>query len=91
MIGEKGVGIKFVIFSSSKFELISHHADGSFRLTVDGARGWLDGVDGNEIVFQTTPIDNPDDEIGVRIELTVADSANRGRSNEEVLGLLALR
>jgi sensor histidine kinase regulating citrate/malate metabolism len=55
MIGEKGVGIKFVIFSSSKFELTSHHANGSFELSVTGAADWLNSSDG-DIAFQTNSI-----------------------------------
>jgi hypothetical protein len=73
MIGEKGVGIKFVIFSSSKFELTSHHASGSFEMTVSGAADWLDNSDADDISFQTAPIKNSEGQSGVRIKITVAD------------------
>ena len=42
LIGYKGVGISFVIFSSAHFEIHSHHSTGSSRATIDGAAAWLD-------------------------------------------------
>lgn len=42
LIGHKGVGISFVIFSSSNFEIESHHDDGSSRATINGAWAWID-------------------------------------------------
>src|SRR5581483_1970844 len=46
-IGEKGVGLKFVIFSSSHFELISSDSTGTFAAIVDDAAAWL-ASNGNE-------------------------------------------
>ena len=40
-IGEKGVGLKFVIFSSSTFTLESSDSNGAFRATIRDASAWL--------------------------------------------------
>ena len=42
LIGQKGVGISFVVFSSAEFEIESRHADGSCRASISGARAWID-------------------------------------------------
>ena len=42
LIGQKGVGISFVIFCSSYFEIESHHSDGSCRASISGAWAWID-------------------------------------------------
>lgn len=72
-IGEKGVGIKFVIFSSCKFQLVSHHAKGSFRLRVKDAANWVNDTDIADIDFETIEISNPDGLSGVEISLTLDD------------------
>lgn len=41
-IGQKGVGLTFIVFSSSTFRIESHHPDGSMAGQVDGARAWLE-------------------------------------------------
>jgi Histidine kinase-, DNA gyrase B-, and HSP90-like ATPase len=42
LIGNKGVGISFVIFSSIEFEIESHHSNGSSWAKIEGARSWVD-------------------------------------------------
>ena len=42
LIGYKGVGISFVIFSSVFFEIESHHSHGASRASIEGAWGWID-------------------------------------------------
>lgn len=42
LIGQKGVGISFAIFSSATFFIESHHIEGSCRASIDGANSWLD-------------------------------------------------
>ena len=37
LIGNKGVGISFVIFSSAIFQIETHHKDGSARASIKGA------------------------------------------------------
>lgn len=41
LIGNKGVGVSFVIFSSTYFEIETHHEAGSSRARIDGANSWL--------------------------------------------------
>lgn len=42
LIGQKGVGVSFVIFSSASFEIESHHAAGSARAKIEGAWAWVE-------------------------------------------------
>lgn len=42
LIGQKGVGLSFVIFSSASFEVKSHHASGSARAKIEGAWAWVE-------------------------------------------------
>ena len=42
LIGKKGVGISFAIFSSAYFEVESHHSDGACCASIEGAWAWLD-------------------------------------------------
>ena len=42
LIGQKGVGISFVIFLSAHFEIESYHESGASRASIDGANAWLD-------------------------------------------------
>lgn len=42
LIGQKGVGVSFVIFSSSKFEVESWHSNGSSSAKIEGARAWIE-------------------------------------------------
>lgn len=41
-IGQKGVGLTFILFSSNSFELESHHTEGARVAKIEGARSWLD-------------------------------------------------
>ena len=45
LIGQKGVGISFVIFSSSVFEIETHHEDGSARASILDAWAWVQSHD----------------------------------------------
>ena len=42
LIGQKGVGISFVIFCSAYFSIESHHDDGASRASIYGAAAWID-------------------------------------------------
>ncbi len=70
-IGQKGVGLTFVIFSTSHFEIETHHADGSLRAVIDGARAWVDLEGNEELLLKTEEI--PAAANGVYIKLTIAD------------------
>ncbi|MYD87370.1 MAG: sensor histidine kinase [Acidobacteria bacterium] len=41
LIGYKGVGISFVIFSSTRFAIETHHKSGSTRAVIQGASAWV--------------------------------------------------
>ena len=45
LIGEKGVGLKFAIFSSDLFEIETRSVHGSYCGTIRNARTWRDGED----------------------------------------------
>ena len=42
LIGQKGVGISFVIFSSAAFDIETHHENGSSRAAITGAWAWIE-------------------------------------------------
>ncbi len=44
LIGQKGVGISFVIFSSSKFDVESWHLKGSSSAKIEGAKAWIESA-----------------------------------------------
>lgn len=73
-IGEKGVGLKFVIFSTNKFSLVSHHNKGSFEVTVKGAAEWLISDNDSEISFTSKKIKNPDELNGVTVKLSLHET-----------------
>lgn len=41
LVGQKGVGISFMIFSSNYFEIETHHESGSLKATITGANDWV--------------------------------------------------
>lgn len=45
LIGNKGVGVSFVIFSSIGFEIESHHSKGASKAQVKNAKHWLESED----------------------------------------------
>lgn len=51
-IGQKGVGLTFVVFSSDVFRVTTSHASGSAEAEVLGARGWL-----NSDIATTLPVE----------------------------------
>ena len=73
-IGEKGVGLKYAIFSTREFILESYHAKGSFRVTVDGAANWLRSRSKELFYASLVPIDNPDAITGTKITLVLDDA-----------------
>ncbi len=73
-VGEKGVGLKFVIFSSSKFWLSTKGDEGTCTVAIDQASGWVES-DGPEELFLTKSLEAEfkNSEQGTRVSLTVAD------------------
>lgn len=70
-IGQKGVGLTFVIFSTTSFEIETHHINGSQRAAIHGARGWVD-LGGDEQLLVNLE-DIAQSENGIVISITIAD------------------
>ena len=73
-IGEKGVGLKYAIFSTRHFVLESYHKKGSFRVTVEGAADWLRSRSKELFFASFISIDNPDAKTGTKISLVLDDA-----------------
>lgn len=74
LIGQKGVGISFVIFSSSKFEIESWHPKGSSSAKIEGAKAWINS-ETSELPKLT--IDNAPEgsSTGTRVSISLPDDA----------------
>lgn len=70
-IGQKGVGLTFVIFSTSRFEIETHHENGSKRAVVSGARAWVDLEGQQELYIDVDDV--PAAQNGASIRLKIAD------------------
>lgn len=70
-IGQKGVGLTFVIFTTSVFEIETHHIKGSRRAILLGARGWVDLEGDRELLVDLQDV--PPVENGITIKLRIAD------------------
>ena len=76
LIGQKGVGISFVIFSSSRFEIETHHRDGSCRASISGAWAWIDSQTDELPKLSFESID-PDSSFGTKVTLLLpSESTN---------------
>ncbi|WP_338501715.1 ATP-binding protein [Sphingomonas kaistensis] len=73
-IGQKGVGLTFVIFSSSRFEIVTHHEGGSSKAVVTGARSWVDLEDDQELLVEVEDL-QPSAK-GITIRMKVADESH---------------
>lgn len=74
-IGQKGVGLTFVLFSSAVFEVESHHAAGSVKAKVTGANAWLHSEDDGELLAEISEIAaNP--ETGFRIKVRLVNEVH---------------
>ena len=90
-VGQKGVGLTFVTFSTSSFEIETHHANGSAKATIVGADNWVD-LEGDEELYinidQVEPGEN-----GTKLTLKIADSDHPlwGLSHNELEYVLRTR
>ena len=73
-IGEKGVGLKYAIFSTRKFVLKSFHKNGSFQVTVEGAADWLRSRNKDLFYASFSPMDNKRGITGTEISMTLDDA-----------------
>jgi hypothetical protein len=72
-IGEKGVGLKFVIFSSANFSLQTSGAEGACAVKIDGAAAWVDSTTMDSLgldLTETAPSDAP----GTHVEVVLSAS-----------------
>ena len=71
LIGQKGVGISFVIFVSKLFEIESHHADGASRAKISGANSWLEEETNQlpKLQFEKISDSNLESRFGTKITL----------------------
>lgn len=70
LIGQKGVGISFVIFSSAIFEIETHHSDGSARASIRGAWAWIDNQEDELPKLEFEKI-SPNGKSGTKISITL--------------------
>lgn len=72
-IGEKGVGLKFVIFSSAKFILETTGTNGAGTAKIDGAAAWVDSDSMDTLDLDLTEV-TPNDAPGTRVEVVLSAS-----------------
>ena len=71
-IGNKGVGLTFILFSTSFFSIETHHKDGSVSAQVDSANSWASNDTNSLLPVNISKIDPG--EIGTKIRLTFPDA-----------------
>lgn len=70
LIGNKGVGVSFVIFSSAFFEIETHHAEGSSKASIEGAWAWLESQNDDRPRLKVERIESSD-ETGTRVSIVL--------------------
>lgn len=70
-IGQKGVGLTFILFSSSSFELETHNSLGSKRAAVYHASSWVASKKDEKLLVDLE--DAPSHANGLRVKITLAD------------------
>src|ERR1700691_2975901 len=70
-IGEKGVGLKFVMFSSSRLQISTKSAAGSCTAKVLDAAAWLDSQNKSPLLL-TVDAGTSLQEDGTEIEITIS-------------------
>jgi hypothetical protein len=75
-IGEKGVGLKFVIFSSSDFHMRTCGLRGACTAVIEQASAWVQSCSGDPLILDLSQ-DEPCSENGTQVEVTVADENHR--------------
>ena len=75
LIGQKGVGISFVIFSSAFFQIETHHSDGSARASINGAWAWIDNQEDElpKLEFEEIPANGKS---GTEISITLPQNSS---------------
>ncbi|HYE46320.1 MAG TPA: ATP-binding protein [Caulobacter sp.] len=73
-IGQKGVGLTFVIFTSLMFEIESRHSAGCRTATIKNAASWLLADDDDRLLMDISEVTDPVENTGVRIKICLADA-----------------
>jgi molecular chaperone HtpG len=71
-VGQKGVGLTFILFSSVRFEVVTHHETGSARAVIEGASTWLQSDSDTELLIDVTDV--PAEGTGVQIKVKMANT-----------------
>ena len=71
LVGEKGVGLKYVIFSSSQFELSTRGKSGACNVAIHGASDWAKSDSDEDLLLVRG--EDSDVETGTRVKVLVAD------------------
>ena len=89
LIGQKGVGVSFVIFSSSVFEIESHHEEGSSKASILDAWAWIQSQNDKlpQLSFETL---EPSDARGTKISVTLPPDEEREFFNLTVEQLIMI-
>ncbi|MCY4014258.1 MAG: ATP-binding protein [Gammaproteobacteria bacterium] len=72
LIGQKGVGVSFVIFSSATFRIETRHENGASEATIDGAWAWIDSKTDNLPKLSINPRQESRD-FGTTVSITLPD------------------
>jgi Histidine kinase-, DNA gyrase B-, and HSP90-like ATPase len=71
-IGEKGVGLKFVMFSSSKIQISTKSAEGACTAIVLDAAAWLNSENKSPLLLTVRP-ESHLVSVGTEVEITISD------------------
>lgn len=77
-VGEKGVGLKFVIFSSNEFLIRTGTTEGSAEASITDAKNWKESVTPNQLPLKLLRLDAPVE--GTTVEI-------KGVDNETIFNL----
>lgn len=70
-IGQKGVGLTFILFSSSYFELETHHPGGSKRAIIHNASSWITSKKDEKLFVELDDV-SPKSR-GVKVKVNLSD------------------
>jgi molecular chaperone HtpG len=70
-VGQKGVGLTLVLFSTNQFKIQTRHQNGSAAASVSGARSWVDSGIEDDLLIDY--YDASVASIGTRLELRLSD------------------
>jgi anti-sigma regulatory factor (Ser/Thr protein kinase) len=90
-IGRKGVGLTFVLFSTTSFEIETHSSTGSASAKILGAQAWLDSNDNADLFVEISDIDPGTNGTAIRARIADGDAAIFRLSLQELAFALRTR